>query len=109
MAWTAFGYDISATADNQETVYVRWGMGITDSTVTYCGWNIDDVSFTGTPVCSGDLDGNGQVGLADLAILLANYGMTSGATYPDGDLSGDGAVTLSDLASLLAVYGTTCP
>jgi len=59
--------------------------------------------------CFGDLDGDNDVDLADLAQLLGNYGMTSGATYEDGDLDGDGDVDLADLAALLAVYGTTCP
>ncbi len=56
----------------------------------------------------GDLDGDNDVDLADLAQLLGNYGMTSGAAYEDGDLDGDGDVDLADLAALLAVYGTTC-
>ncbi len=59
-------------------------------------------------VCPGDLDGDNDVDLADLAQLLGNYGITSGATYEQGDLDGDGDVDLSDLAALLGVYGTTC-
>jgi hypothetical protein len=59
--------------------------------------------------CFGDLDGDNDVDLADLAQLLANYGTTSGAEYEDGDLDGDGDVDLADLAGLLAVYGTSCP
>ncbi len=58
--------------------------------------------------CFGDLDGDRDIDLADLAQLLANYGTTSGAVYEDGDLDYDGDVDLSDLAALLAVYGTTC-
>lgn len=59
-------------------------------------------------VCPGDLDGDGWVGLADLAQLLANYGTTGGAGFEDGDLDADGDVDLADLAALLAVYDTTC-
>jgi hypothetical protein len=59
--------------------------------------------------CPGDLDGDNDVDLADLAQLLGNYGTTSGAVYEDGDLDGDGDVDLADLAALLGVYGTTCP
>ncbi|MFQ5805875.1 MAG: hypothetical protein ACE5I3_05430 [Phycisphaerae bacterium] len=55
----------------------------------------------------GDLDGDGDVDLSDLAILLSNYGVVGGAQYEDGDLDGDGDVDLSDLAALLANYGTT--
>jgi len=65
--------------------------------------------FAVTAPCPGDLDGDNDVDLSDLAILLSNYGMTTGAEYEDGDLDGDGDVDLADLAALLAVYGTTCP
>jgi hypothetical protein len=58
--------------------------------------------------CLGDLDGDRDIDLADLAQLLAHYGTTSGAVYEDGDLDGDEDVDLADLAALLAVYGTTC-
>jgi hypothetical protein len=59
--------------------------------------------------CFGDLDGDDDVGLSDLGVLLGNYGMTSAANYASGDLDGDGDVDLSDLSALLAVYGATCP
>jgi hypothetical protein len=59
--------------------------------------------------CFGDLDGDDDVDLADLAQLLAHYGQTGEVTYEDGDLDGDFDIDLADLAALLAVYGTTCP
>ncbi|MGV3661370.1 MAG: choice-of-anchor D domain-containing protein [Prosthecobacter sp.] len=49
-AWTYVEYNISAIADDQPVVYVRWLMGPTDSSVTYPGWNIDDVALLGDPV-----------------------------------------------------------
>jgi len=58
-------------------------------------------------VIPGDLNIDGNVSLDDLAALLANYGMTSGATYEDGDIDGNGDVSLSDLAALLGYYGST--
>ncbi len=64
--------------------------------------------FLLTPVsCPADLDGDGQVGLSDLSILLNNFG-TTGASPADGDLDGDGDVDLVDLSALLAVFGTSC-
>jgi hypothetical protein len=48
-AWTLQTYDISAVANGQRTVYVRWGIGPTDASVTYPGWNIDDVTILGVP------------------------------------------------------------
>jgi hypothetical protein len=60
------------------------------------------------PQCPGDLDGDLDSDLQDLAVLLGNYGITGGATYEQGDIDGDGDVDLGDLSALLAVYGTTC-
>jgi hypothetical protein len=65
-------------------------------------------TWGGGGLCPGDLDGDNDIDLADLAQLLGHYGTTSGATYEDGDIDGDGDVDLSDLASLLGVYGDTC-
>lgn len=44
-AWVYEVVDISECANNQETVYVRWGLGRTDDEDAFCGWNIDDVSL----------------------------------------------------------------
>jgi len=46
-AWTPQEFDISAVADRQETVYLRWTMGVTDGSWQYSGWNIDDVGVWG--------------------------------------------------------------
>lgn len=58
--------------------------------------------------CPGDLDGSGDVGLQDLATLLANFGRTDSPPPSAGNLDQDGDVDLQDLASLLAVFGTSC-
>ena len=58
-------------------------------------------------VMPGDLDLDGDIDLSDLAQLLSNYGITSGADYQDGDINGDGDVDLSDLAILLGNYGAS--
>jgi hypothetical protein len=65
-------------------------------------------TFSLERTCIGDLDGDADTDLSDLAQMLANYGVTSGAAYADGDLNGDGDVDLSDLAELLAAYGDPC-
>lgn len=58
--------------------------------------------------CAGDLDGDHSVNIADLAILLANFGTAGGATPNMGDSDGDGDVDLTDLAALLNRFGSGC-
>lgn len=55
---------------------------------------------------NNDLDGDGDVDLADLAILLAAYGTCAGdAGYlPEADFDESGCIDLGDLAELLAHY-----
>jgi PKD repeat protein len=49
VSWVPVEYDISAVADGQPTVYLRWVMGPSDFMVTYSGWNIDDIEISGMP------------------------------------------------------------
>lgn len=60
------------------------------------------------PNCPADLDGDGSIGLTDLAILLTNFGLPGGATPQQGDTDRDGDVDLVDLATLLTVFGSDC-
>ncbi len=50
----------------------------------------------------GDLDGDGNIGAADLAILLGSWGPCEGCA---ADLDGDGTVGPADLAMLLGNWG----
>lgn len=60
---------------------------------------LDLVRFDGAGVF-GDLDGDGSVGPADLAILLGAWGSAGGSA----DLDGDGSVGPADLAQLLGAW-----
>jgi len=51
-SWVRQEIDISAVADNQPTVYLRWTMGTTDSGWQYCGWNLDDVEILALGGCN---------------------------------------------------------
>lgn len=61
----------------------------------------------GSP-CPADLNNDGIVDLADLGILLADFGCTPPGPCL-GDINGDGATDLSDLGVLLASFGQVCP
>lgn len=50
--WILQEFDISAHADGQSTVYLRWTMGTTDGGWVYCGWNIDDVQIFSSEPCN---------------------------------------------------------
>ena len=58
-----------------------------------------------TPPCPADLTGDNTVNLADLNLVLANFGTTT----PDGDTNNDGVVDLADLNAVLAAFGQLCP
>ena len=115
-AWMFDTYDISAVADGNPTVYVRWGMGPTDPSGNYCGWNIDDVqiqgnkstlppSFTSTPptaatagqpfsysITTSDPD------TASASLVLTASGLPSWMTFTN---TGNGTGTLAGTPSAL--------
>jgi hypothetical protein len=64
--------------------------------------------FGVSSACPGDVDGDRQVSLSDLSILLSHFGTANGATLSDGDVDGDNDVDLSDLSILLSRFGATC-
>ena len=60
-----------------------------------------------TCMCRGDFIPDGIVDGADLAVLLAQWGLTADTT--PSDLNGDGTVDGNDLGSFLSLWGTICP
>ena len=106
-SWTLQTVGLSPMADNQPTVFLRWGMGPTDPSVTYPGWNIDDIVINGTtPInaCPADFNRDGVVDTSDVIDFL-------NAWYPclyNGGLFGDfdknGVVNTSDIISYLNVW-----
>ncbi len=59
--WRPVELDLSAVADHQPQVFLRWTMGATDGGWTYCGWNIDDIEIWGLGYATcWDDDGDGH-------------------------------------------------
>lgn len=107
-AWSYQSYDISAIADGQPAVYLRWTMGTTDSSVVFSGWNIDDVQILGfvdTPTCAADMNGDGAVNGIDMGLMLGRWGECAGCSE---DLDGDGLVNGVDMGVMLGSWGE-CP
>ncbi len=63
-------------------------------------------SPTPTPFLSGDLDGDGVVGLEDFGMLKLQFG-TAGNPEQSADLDGDGRVDLGDFGTLKSEFGKT--
>jgi hypothetical protein len=73
------------------------------------GMFVDDVTLlpeggSCPSACPGDLNGDGRTDLADLGILLADFGCAPPGPCV-GDLNGDGFTDLADLGILLADFG----
>ena len=99
-------------ADVQAPVFTGGGDVLGDGTVVTIGDLVIDLSYEQGSIpawfatCPGDVDGDLQVGLSDLAVILADFGEI-GADLP-GDVDGDGDVDLTDLAELLNAFGADC-
>jgi hypothetical protein len=99
--------------DNGAPTFVS-GMGvhngelITNATMQHPDGTFSHWSRWGSICAIGDLTGDGQVGPADLAQLLAHWGQCPAKGPCIGDIAppgGDGAVGPADLAQLLAHWG----
>ena len=64
------------------------------------GFNCD-----GTPLCLEDLNQNGAIDVADVLLVLSEFGCESGCT---ADLTGDGFVAVDDVLLVLSAFGTDC-
>ncbi len=45
-AWNYIQYDVPQYADDNPEFQIRFGLGTTDGSVQYCGWNIDDLKLS---------------------------------------------------------------
>ncbi len=107
-SWTRVSHDISAMADNQSDVRIRWIMGTTDTSVTYQGWNLDDIVFEGITeiaVCRPDYTGDGELDFFDISTFLTLFGDEDPAADYNSDLEFD----FFDISEFLMDLNAGCP
>ncbi len=112
-SWEPWNFDISDKAAGYSQVKLRWGMGPTDSSWRFCGWNIDDVVVSYTRECTsiptptpkpdclntGDVNNDGELSAEDAQLA---FQIAIGAFAPThdeecaADCSGDGIVSSTD-------------
>ena len=68
-------------------------------------WIIASQNEALCPICPGDLDNNGSLGVSDLNIILAQFGCTQNCSV---DFNDDGSTTIVDLLFWLSLFGTVC-
>jgi hypothetical protein len=63
------------------------------------GWNEADLR-TGMASIPGDANGDGVVNVADMIVVILNWGACSASPCP-GDVNGDGVVDVTDLVAVV--------
>ncbi len=121
-AWSYQTYDIAALADGHSQVRVRWGMGPTDTSVVYHGWNLDDIEFWAIvplpPATGACCAANGACSVLTQAACLSAGGSYEGdettctpnpcaQPYCLGDVDCNGVVDFFDIDPFVARLG--CP
>lgn len=108
-SWQKQEFDISAYAAGQPAVYIRWGMGPTNTNKEYSGWNIDDVSVIGQyqgQVISGDFELDCDVDFFDFSILsnawLSGFGDGNWCLPCDISEPNDNVIDILDLQVLIS-------
>ncbi|MCD4655619.1 dockerin type I repeat-containing protein, partial [bacterium] len=114
--WEYEEYDLTTQLAGHNDCLIRWNMGPTDSSVTYCGWNIDDVTIMFTAPCeeecinNGDVNDDGVITAGDaqvtFQIALGSYSPTV-QEFCSADCNADETVTAGDAqAVFLAALGS---
>ena len=106
--WTSVTYDIFGIADNEPEFQLRWVMGEATIHSDECGWNIDDIVFTGVvppPACPADLNGDGLLNFFDISAFLNAFSSQDSIA----DFTGDGEFNFFDVSAFLNMFTAGCP
>ncbi len=113
-SWDYLEYPLDpGVVDDQPQVYIRWGLGDTDGSLTYPGWNIDDVILEGKITSDpnsgpiADLNDDHSVDTLDLQIFAVHWLEGSCVDVPPcggADLTGDNKVDMDDLSVFAGLW-----
>ena len=70
--------------------------------------NLDSTTFCvacESTVCTGDVNGDGSVTVADILIIISEFGCDTSCS---SDIDLDGTVTISDILIMLSEFGSSC-
>jgi len=107
--WNEMELDISAVADSQATVYIRWMMAAEDALYTFGGWNIDDIqimgiyNLMGTEIMCGDTNGDETLNLFDITYLISYLYLGGPQPSPiiKADVNSDNEINIFDITYLI--------
>ncbi len=86
--------------------------------ITLVAWDANGVYADSAPVtfrvhavpaCPGDADGDGGVGLGDIALLITHWSQAVPPAPHEADLDHDKVIGLGDVAEIIAHWGQACP
>ena len=75
-----------------------------DGNARIIGSDVDRGAYEFTGTCTGDVNGDGAINLADLNRVLANFNQP----VPFGDADGSGSVDMTDLNIVIGAFGSAC-
>jgi len=108
--WNEMDLDISAIADSQATVYVRWMMAAENALYTFGGWNIDDIQLMaiyntmGSDLLCGDANGDEDLNIFDVTFLISYLYL--GGMPPEpiiiADVNSDNEINIFDIVYIIS-------
>lgn len=102
--WVLVEYPLPPNAGGASQVRIQWTLGPTDESVTYPGWNIDDVEFLGIRVpiqpCNADFNQDDQIDFGDFLAFFNAFD----ALAPVADVDASGTVDFGDFLLFFNIF-----